>query len=262
MTRAYAFGDTPRASARLDVLAQVFAPSSVALLRELSVPPGGLVLDLGCGPGHTTAMLAGAFPSARVVGLDSSVAFASEAARSRRAGPFVVADVARAPLPVAPADLVYARFLCVHLARPRARVLSWGGQLRTGGVVAVEEPERIDTEDPTFRRYLELAAAVVADRGGDLYAGRQLGGLEAPPELVRVVDRGVPLDVATGAAASIFALNLATWRHDDALASVARAGETEALLDQLEARRPDPTAGIIRWHMRQVALRRAPVPER
>src|ERR1700684_3759487 len=65
----YAFGDTATASQRLGVLASVFVPTSTALLRSLrggsgSGTPPALVLDLGCGPGHTTAMLAEAFPSA------------------------------------------------------------------------------------------------------------------------------------------------------------------------------------------------------
>ena len=261
MTRAYAFGDTPTASTRLDVLASVFAPTSLELLGQVrarvAVPPGGLVVDLGCGPGHTTAMLAGVFGSARVVGLDTSVAFAAEAASGRgdrRA--FAVADAARLPLPCAPADVVYARFLCVHLPDPRALVMSWAGEVRPGGIVVVEEPERIDTEDEDFRRYLELAAVVVADRGGDLYAGRQLVGLALPPGTVRVVDRCAPLEVAAGAAASIFALNLSTWRDDPALGPVTGPGETAALLARLEDRRLDPSTDVIRWHMRQVVVRR------
>ena len=263
MQRSYAFGDTPTASVRLDLLARVFAPASRSLLAEVrrvlaDGPVPELVLDLGCGPGHTTAMLAEHFGSARAVGLDTSAAFVAEAG-SRPGGRcrFVVADATRPPLPCRPADVVYARFLVVHLPDPHAAVTAWTGEVRPGGVVVVEEPERIDTEDEDFRRYLELAAAVVADRGGDLYAGLRLVDLAVPPGSVRVVDRGAPLEVEAGSAAGIFALNLSIWGTDPALSTSARPGEVASLLGRLQDRRADGSTGVIRWTMRQLVLRRS-----
>jgi len=264
--RRYAFGDTGAASERLGVLASVFGPTSRALLDDLggsgalgdlSGRPSGLVLDLGCGPGHTTAMLAEAFPAAVVVGIDASPAFVAEAigAGPRRCR-FAVGDVSRIPLPCAPADLVYGRFLLVHLPNPKATVTAWAGELRPGGVVVVEEPERIDTDDPDFRRYLELAAAVVADRGGDLYVGHELVDLSPGPGTSIVLQRDAPLEVRAGSAATIFALNLGIWGHDPVLAGVASAGEAAALLGRLRDRRDDPATGVIRWHMRQVVMTR------
>jgi len=256
--RRYAFGDTAAASERLAVLASVFAPTSRALLaavRGSTAEPPELVLDLGCGPGHTTAMLAEAFPSALVVGIDTSPAFVAEAAT---AGPgrcrFAVGDVTRTPLPCAPADVVYGRFLLVHLPEPRTTVAAWAGELRPGGVLVVEEPEHIETDDPDFRRYLELAAAVVADRGGDLYVGRELVALTPPPGASVLVERDAPLEVTAGSAASIFSLNLATWGDDPVLEDVAQPGEAAALLERLRRRRADPATGVIRWHMRQVVM--------
>jgi len=258
----YAFGDTAAASERLGVLASVFAPTSRALLESLhtrttAAPAPSLVLDLGCGPGHTTAMLAETFPTALVVGIDTSPAFVIEAtANGPRRCRFIVGDVTRTPLPAAPADLVYGRFLLVHLPDPRATVAAWAGELRPGGAVVVEEPERIDTDDPDFVRYLELAAAVVADRGGDLYVGHDLAGLAAPPGTTVVLDTDAPLEVSAGAAASIFSLNLGIWGHDPVLAEVAHPGEVAALLARLRHRRADDTTGVIRWHMRQVVMAR------
>ena len=233
--RSYAFGDTPVAAARLDVLASVFGPTSRDLLDHLPEPPRHLVLDLGCGPGRTTAMLADAFPAAGVVGIDRSAAFVAEAtaaAPGRRCA-FVVGDVARPPLPCGPAAVLYARFLLVHLPDPLRVLAGWMGELAPGGLVVVEEPAAIDTADADFRRYLELAAVVVGARGGDLYAGRVLGGVTPPPWATTIVDRRTPLDVGTGAAATIFSMNLETWRDDPAVTAVAGSGETAALLGRL-----------------------------
>jgi SAM-dependent methyltransferase len=206
-------------------------------------------------------MLAEAFPSALVVGIDSSPTFVAEALASATRGAaatgrcrYTVGDVTRAPLPCAPADLIYGRFLLVHLPDPREAMAAWAGELRPGGVVVVEEPERIDTDDPDFRRYLELASAVVADRGGDLYVGRELVGLPSPPGTSVVLQRGAPLEVSAGSAAHIFSLNLGTWRGDPALAGVAGPGETASLLARLQERLSDSATGVIRWHMRQVVM--------
>jgi trans-aconitate 2-methyltransferase len=256
VTGSYAFGDTGVASRRLDVLASVFRPTSLSLLADL--PPGrrSVLLDLGSGPGHTTAMLADVFPEADVVGLDASEAFVSEATDAARPRcRFQLADVTRFPLPAAPADLIYARFLVVHLPDPRGAIAAWAGQLRPGGVLVVEEPARIDTDDPDFRRYLELAAAVVGERGGDLYAGRLLADLPTPAPTEVVLRRTAPLDVPAGRAATIFSLNLATWRHTPAVAAVAGPEETAGLADRLERRTTDGTTGVIRWWMAQLVLR-------
>lgn len=259
----YAFGDTAVASQRLGVLASVFAQPSRTLLASLGAGVDGwraprLVLDLGCGPGHTSVMLADIFPSALVLGIDTSTVFAAEAARTGpRSCRFAVADVTRMPLPCAAADLVYGRFLLVHLPDPRATVTAWAGELAPGGAVVVEEPERIDTDDADFRRYLELADAVVADRGGDLYVGHDLLDLTPPAGTSLVIDRDAPLDVTAGAAASIFSLNLGIWGGDPALSGVASGDEISALLARLDRRRSDPAAGVIRWHMRQVVMVRS-----
>jgi trans-aconitate 2-methyltransferase len=253
----YAFGDTEGASRRLDVLASVFGPTSRALLASVASARPGVVLDLGCGPGHTTAMLADALAGATIVGIDASEAFVAEATATAPSDcRFTVGDVTRAPLPGAPADLIYSRFLVVHLPDPHGALALWASQLRPAGLLVVEEPERIDTDDADFRRYLELASVVVAARGGDLYAGRLLADVPAPPSTDVVVRRSTPLDVAAGRAATIFSLNLALWRDDPAVAAVAGADETAALAERLHRRGPDRSTGVIRWWMRQLVVRR------
>jgi trans-aconitate 2-methyltransferase len=258
---AYAFGDTAVASRRLDVLASVFGPTSTALLADL--PPGErrVVLDLGCGPGHTTAMLATAFPEAQVTGIDSSEAFVAEAAAG--APPrcsYRVADVTRLPLPGAPADVAYARFLVVHLPDPHAVMAQWASQLVPGGVLVVEEPEQIDTDDGDFRRYLDLAAVVVGSRGGDLYAGRLLADATPPPSTAVLLRRRTALDVPAGRASTIFSLNLATWGDDPALAGVVSPDEVAELGARLERRVGDPSTGVIGWWMGQLVVGRGVDP--
>lgn len=57
---------------RQELLAEVFRPSTEALLGDLSVSKGADVLDVGCGIGRTTRLLGNLIPDpGRVVGLDA-----------------------------------------------------------------------------------------------------------------------------------------------------------------------------------------------
>jgi trans-aconitate methyltransferase len=82
----YTFGDSDLAAERMALVAQVFEPSSRALLAR-AVPAGtGIALDLGCGPGHTTRMVADVSRPRRTLGVDGSERYVELAGR-RRATP-------------------------------------------------------------------------------------------------------------------------------------------------------------------------------
>lgn len=255
----YAFGDTPAASARLAVLAEVFAPTSTALLLGLGVHPAR-VLDLGCGPGRSTALLTGCFRGATVVGVDRSPAFVAEAASIVPEAGFHVADVADVVdgrLPGAPADLVYARFVLAHLPEQGAVLARWCGLVAPGGLLVVEETDEILTADPAFRAYLDLSTAAVAAHGGHLHAGPTLSAAAAATGLEVVRDAAVPLEATAGDAATMFALNLRTLREDPVARDRMTADELDALAARLEARRRDTDRRAVRWDVRQVVLRAA-----
>src|SRR5487761_1810445 len=78
------------------------------LLARVGARDPRLVLDLGCGPGELTATLAGRWPGATVVGVDSSEAMI-EAARGHASGDggvwFFLPDMGDGG-PRAPADVV------------------------------------------------------------------------------------------------------------------------------------------------------------
>lgn len=72
---SYLFGETDIAARRLKVLAEVYAVSTRAfLLGQVPTRPRAAV-DLGCGPGYTTHLLADVLQAERTVGLDNSEPF-------------------------------------------------------------------------------------------------------------------------------------------------------------------------------------------
>jgi SAM-dependent methyltransferase len=250
---AYSFGDTELAAERLRVLDAAFAPTTDALLDLLPTAPGRIA-DLGCGPGATTARLVDRYPDARVTGIDESDAFLAAARAVVPAATFVAADVTR-PLPAAPYDLVYARFLLAHLPDIAAAIRSWTAALAPGGVLVLEETEHIASVDPWFARYEALSDARVAAAGAHVYAGT--GITAGIPEAVDIlVDRVIALDPTAGDAAGMFWRNLATWGGAAVDQGLITEPDRAALLDHLRTRVGDPTRGLFTWTHHQTVLRR------
>ncbi|WP_131786239.1 methyltransferase domain-containing protein [Protofrankia symbiont of Coriaria ruscifolia] len=252
---AYAFGDSGLAAERLALLAQVFDTPSRALITKGAprVPP--LALDLGCGPGHSTRMLAETSQARRTVGIDASVAHVEAARGVAPELEFVVHDLTRTPFPLENADVAYARWVLAHLPDPVGRARSWLTQLAPGGVLLLEETERIETTEPVLIRYLALAHDVVAARGASLEAGPLLAVFDPSPvgEVVRNDVREWPVALPT--AAALFALNLRVWGSDPAMPLAADdVASLQAVLDGLAA---SDDRRVVTWHIRQMIMRSA-----
>jgi len=111
--------------------------------RELldRVPLGAAerVVDLGCGPGNSTALLAARFPAARVTGVDNSPEMLARARRDLPSVTWVEADVGgyRADGLV---DLLFANAVLHWLPEHERLLPALLEQVRPGGVLAVQMP--------------------------------------------------------------------------------------------------------------------------
>ena len=76
------------------------------LLARVPLDRPRRVLDVGCGPGNSTELLAARYPQAEIVGIDSSPEMIAAARKRLPAADFAVADIF-AWEPAAPFDLVY-----------------------------------------------------------------------------------------------------------------------------------------------------------
>jgi SAM-dependent methyltransferase len=233
------FGDSELARERLALVADTFADPTRAFLREL--PPGvrRYVIDLGCGPGYTSALLCEVFPDGFVTGLDASPAMVAEArARVPAANAFfVVTDITR-PLRL-PAHLVFGRLLLGHLPHAADALANWSAAALSGGVLACEEPVGYRSELAVFGEYERAVTTVVAEQGATLWAGTALDA--DPPGCTRVIDRVIEHPVTVARAAAMFWRNAVNWSGDPDLI---------AELHALEASGSDET---VMWELRQTA---------
>jgi SAM-dependent methyltransferase len=111
-----------------------------AALGALAAAPGESVLDVGCGPGTTSLLLAEQVGSAgRVVGVDVSAPLLAMG-RERAAGfdnvSFVEADAQTTAPPGAPFDAVFSRFGVMFFADPDAAFANLRGATSPDGRLA------------------------------------------------------------------------------------------------------------------------------
>jgi trans-aconitate 2-methyltransferase len=125
------------------------------LLARVPLAAPDDVVDLGCGPGNSTALLARRWPGARVTGVDSSASMLRRAAQDHPGPTWEQADIARWAAK-APVDLIFANAALHWLPDHPALFPRLFGELAPGGVLAVQMPRNFDAPSHALMR--EVAA--------------------------------------------------------------------------------------------------------
>jgi SAM-dependent methyltransferase len=126
-----------------DVGVPWFGPIALALVDALAPAPGDAVLDLGCGKGAATFLLADRVaPGGTVLGLDASPGMLAQACRIAadrerddiewRAGDAMAPD-----LPLGATDMIASSLVLFFLPDPVVALRAWRALLRPGGRVGV-----------------------------------------------------------------------------------------------------------------------------
>ena len=253
----YTFGDADLAADRLAHLARVFEPSMLAFLERAGVTRAKRVLDLGCGPGHTTRTLARVLRPNVAIGIDGSERFLERARRESSAGTeYRYGDVTTCDFNALDVDVAYSRFLLTHLRDPVAALARWADALAPSGRLLVQEAARLESDHPALARYYALVGELQRRHGQALHIGRDLTELAARAGCRVVSAVMTPIAVTAPAMARLHAMNIQTWRHD-AAATDFEAGEVDrlyaALLDLADG--PD-TAAHIEYEMGEMVIER------
>ena len=254
---SYLFGDSPTAHSRLDLLARTFEPSTRAFLTTFSPKGTDLALDLGCGPGHTTRLIAETLPFKRVVGLDKSPNFIGAASNASCTHiSFQQHDVTSAPFPIPPADLIFCRFLVAHLPTPHEVLERWASQLSPQGTLLLEEVHWIETGNPVLESYLSALDRVMDATGVALYAGARLPDLIDSAPLSITADNTRRHAVTNRDAAAMFSMNIRSWGMSHPALSLYGSAYLRSLHHDLEDMIANSPAALseIEWGMRQMIL--------
>ena len=125
------------------------------LLARVATERVARAVDLGCGPGNSTELLAARFPGARVTGIDTSEDMLA-AARARLPGvEFRREDIA-AWRPEAPVDVIFANAALQWVPGHATLFPALLAALAPGGALAVQVPDNLD--EPIHREMRALAA--------------------------------------------------------------------------------------------------------
>lgn len=145
------------------------------LFDLLAPTPGGTAVDLGCGTGALTLVLADRLDAAEVVGIDSSAAMLAAAAeRAGGAISFRAGDLAAWGDPTQPVDVVAANASLQWVPDHPAVLARWTEALRPGGQLAVQVPSNAD-----HASHLVAGEVAAEDRFAEAFAA--VGGPPADP---------------------------------------------------------------------------------
>jgi trans-aconitate 2-methyltransferase len=125
------------------------------LLAAVPMAEARQVVDLGCGPGHSTEVLAQRFPAAKVSGLDSSSDMIAAARKRMPHVHFEVADIRTWPAE-GPFDVILSNAVFQWVPGHETLFPALIAKLAEGGSLAIQMPDT--QEEPPHRMMRELAA--------------------------------------------------------------------------------------------------------
>jgi SAM-dependent methyltransferase len=180
MNKDYVHGYSVRESYRLQDQASTL---SELLHQDTKYPAGCRVLEVGCGVGAQTVILAKNSPSASFTSVDISEESVRTAAQRVKAEgitnvEFRSADLFDMPFPSGSFDAVFVCFVLEHLPNPEGALLALSRMLRAGGELTVIEGDHgscyFHPHSEKGRRAIECLVKDQAALGGDANIGRRL----------------------------------------------------------------------------------------
>jgi len=197
---AYVMGRTSAETDRLQLQGSLLAPHSAHLLRMAGIASGMRVLDIGCGAGDASMLLAELVgPNGSVIGVDMDPSILELArARTAEAGldhvSFIEADLADLRLDE-PVDALVGRLILLHLKEPVATVRALSRLVRSGGVVSFQEYNatraRSVPPTPVLTRLLDWIIGAFRAAGLNPDLGEQVAPI--------LRDSGLPVEGAASA---------------------------------------------------------------
>jgi len=102
------------------------------------------IVDIGCGPGNSTAVLKNRWPEAEIVGVDNSKAMIEQAKKSDREIDWVCKDASGDLSELGKYDIVFSNAAVQWISDQRSLLCNLFDILNSGGILAVQVPNTKD----------------------------------------------------------------------------------------------------------------------
>ncbi|RFC33428.1 MAG: Ubiquinone/menaquinone biosynthesis C-methylase UbiE [Candidatus Nitrotoga sp. SPKER] len=190
--------DTAFQAARLLQQAQAIRNIEANILRSAGIQSGHDVLELGCGPGFISDLLAELAPQGSLYAVEPSPTLLAQVEGNVRNKPFrglfpIQAYGDHLPIPDSSIDFSYARFVLQHIPQPETVITEIHRIMRPNGHFCTVDSDDglviFHPEDPRVSQILHTAQTTQAEKGGDRFIGRKLQHMMAQEGFINVKSR-------------------------------------------------------------------------
>jgi len=210
------------------------------LLRRVPLAQAGRCVDLGCGPGNSTALLVERFPRAAIIGVDTSPGMIAKARERLPALTFEQADIS-VWQPGEGVDLIFANAVLQWVPDHPNLLPRLASILNPGGCLAVQMPN--NQEEPSHRLMRAVARA-------ESWAGK-LGSATAARETIGSFEDYYGWLLGAGCQVDIWQT---TYVHPlDGAAAIVEWFKSTALKPFLDPLSPDETSAFLARYEADIA---------
>lgn len=199
MAGRYILGNRDSEITRLEMQATLFEPLTKQTLLNAGLKEGMRCIDIGCGTGSVTRLMANLVGKAgRVVGVDIDkryLQYCNRNINSRQNIEFVHDDICKSQLDSEERfDIVYSRFMFHHLTYRREAVRSMKRLTKKGGIIMIQDLDHAPgswlcyPENKAINTLRKVYVALIKKGGGDPLVGRKLYKLLVDDSLNANVD--------------------------------------------------------------------------
>jgi len=201
MTEGYVLGNLDTEIERLEIQSAFFEPLTRQTLLKAGIRAGMRCLDIGCGAGSITQVIAEMVGNrGYVTGTDIDERYVQYCSKrnSRPNVEFKQDNINNSKLGKESFDAIYSRFMFVHLKDARKAIHAMKQLLRKGGLIIIEELDHAPDswlsypENQSVTTLREIYVKLVQKAGGDPFAGRKIYSLMVEESLDASVECNSP----------------------------------------------------------------------